>query len=192
MEKGYKKYVVIMTLCFLFGGYSLILYLMQIYSIFWQNEMILGIRGEEESFSIPIFSRELREGNISREINASLPPRRSFVVANSSSLLFSPFSISFLIMGIVSLLAGFSIWNLVREKEIKTTKKAIIDVFLLPEEKKVLSEIERYGGSLTQSEIVKAIGFSRVKVHRIIKNLEKKNLIIKQQYGMTNKIILKK
>jgi len=192
MGKGYKKYVVIMILCFLFGGYSLILYLMQIYSIFWQNEMVLGIRREEESFPIPIFSRELREENMSRENNASLPPRRSFIVANPSSLLFSPFSITFLIMGIVSLLAGFSIWNLVREKEIKTTKKAIIDVFLLPEEKKVLSEIERYGGSLTQSEIVKAIGFSRVKVHRIIKNLEKKNLIIKQQYGMTNKIILKK
>jgi uncharacterized membrane protein len=65
-------------------------------------------------------------------------------------------------------------------------------VFLLPEEKKILNEIEKYGGTLTQSEIVKSTGFSRVKVHRIIRNLEKKKLIMKQQYGMTNKIVLKK
>jgi uncharacterized membrane protein len=192
MEKGYKKYVVIMVLCFLFGGYSLILYLMQIYSIVWQTETVIGIRREGEIFPAPILSRDLREENISNRTNVSTPPPRNFVIENSSSLLFSPFSITFLIMGIISLLAGFSIWSLVREKEIRSTKKAILDVFLLPEEKKILAEIEKYGGSLTQSEIVKSTGFSRVKVHRIIRNLERKNLIIKQQYGMTNKIVLKK
>jgi len=192
MEKGYKKYVVIMVLCFLFGGYSLILYLMQIYSIVWQTETVIGIRREGEIFPAPILSRDLREENISNRTNVSMLPPRNFVIENSSSLLFSPFSITFLIMGIISLLAGFSIWNLVREKEIKSTKKAILDVFLLPEEKKILAEIDKYGGSLTQSEIVKSTGFSRVKVHRIIRNLERKNLIIKQQYGMTNKIVLKK
>jgi len=181
-----------MVLCFLFGGYSLILYLMQIYSIVWQTETVIGIRREGEIFPAPILSRDLREGNISNRTNVSTPPPRNFVIENSSSLLFSPFSITFLIMGIISLLAGFSIWNLVREKEIRSTKKAILDVFLLPEEKKILAEIEKYGGSLTQSEIVKSTGFSRVKVHRIIRNLERKNLIIKQQYGMTNKIVLKK
>ena len=190
MEKGYKKYVVIMILCFLFGGYSLILYLMQIYSIFWQTETVIGIRREGEIFPTPIFSRDLREENISNRTNVPMP--RNFVIENPSSLLFSPFSLTFLIMGIISLLSGISIWNLIREKEIKSTKKAILDVFLLPEEKKVINEIEKYGGSLTQSEIVKSTGFSRVKVHRIIKNLERKNLIIKQQYGMTNKILLKK
>jgi uncharacterized membrane protein len=191
MEKSYRKYVAVMILCFLFGGYSLILYLMQIYSIFWQTETVMGIRREGELFPTPIFSRDIREENSSNRTNASMPPR-SFIIANSSSLLFSPFSITFLIMGILSLISGFAIWNLVREKEIKFTKKSILDIFLLPEEKKVLSEIEKYGGSLTQSEIVKSTGFSRVKVHRIIRNLEKKNLIIKQQYGMTNKILLKK
>ena len=191
MEKSYKKYVIVMILCFLFGGYSLILYLMQIYSIFWQTETVMGIRREGEIFPTPVFSHDLREENISNRTNISINPR-NFVIANPSSLLFSPFSITFLIMGIISLLAGFSIWNLIREKEIKSTKKAILDMFLLPEEKKVLSEIEKYGGSITQSEIVKTTGFSRVKVHRIIRNLERKNLIVKQQYGMTNKIVLKK
>lgn len=192
VEKQYRKYVVVMMLCFLFGGYSLILYLMQIYSMFWQTETVLGIRREGENFTVPIFSHELREENISRGINVSLPPERRFVIANASSLLFSPFSITFLITGIISLLGGFSIWNLVREKEIKSAKKKILDTFLLPEEKKVLDEVEKHGGSLRQNEIVRNTGFSRVRVHRIIKNLEKKNLIIKQQYGMTNKIVLKK
>jgi len=178
-----------MVFCFLFGGYSLILYLMQVYSVIWQTENIMGIRREEEAFPAPFFSRDIAVQN---DTNISGPPMRNFVIANPSSLLFSPFSIAYLIMGITSVLAGLSIWNLTREKEIKAVRKTIIDVFLLPEEKKILNEIERYGGSLTQSEIVKSTGFSRVKVHRIIRNLENKKLIMKQQYGMTNKIVLKK
>jgi len=192
MEKRYKKYVAVMILCFLFGGYSLILYLMQIYSIFWQVELVLGIRREEGNFPIPVFGRELREENISREENTSIPINRSFVFASPLSLLFSPFSITLLITGIISLLAGFSIWNLIREKELKSTRKILLDTLLLPEEKKILDMITEHEGSLTQNEIVRNTGLSRLKVHRIIKNLEKKNLIIKQQYGMTNKIILKK
>ena len=190
MERAYRKYVVIMVLCFVFGGYSLILYLMQVYSIVWQDETVMGI-GREGEFSVPVFSRDLMQVNDSSS-NASMPPRRGFIVSNPSSLLFSPFSIAYPIMGVISILAGFAIWNLIREREIKATKKKILDVFLLPEEKRILGEIEKYGGSITQSEIVKSTGLSRVKVHRTIRNLERKNLIIKQQYGMTNKIVLKK
>lgn len=186
VEKQYRKYVAVMILCFLFGGFSLIFYLLQVYSIIWQADLITAIREEGGNFSIPIFSHEWREGNISGF------SRKSLAFVNPSSLLFSPFSIMLLFTGIISLLAGFSIWNLVREGEIKSVKKTILDVFLLPEEKKVLDEIEKHGGSLRQNEIVRNTGFSRVKVHRIIKNLEKKNLIIKKQYGMTNKIVLKK
>jgi uncharacterized membrane protein len=191
MEKGYKKYATVMILCFLFGGFSLILYLLMLYSVFWQNEMILGIRRDGDILNVPVFANQL--GNVSG--NMSLPPmdpERRFIIANPSSLLLSPFSIAFLVMGIVSILAGISIWNLIREREIKSTKKAMLDVFLLPEEKKVLSEIERYGGSLTQNELVKTTGFSRVKIHRLVRSLENKKLIMKQEYGMTNKIVLKK
>lgn len=180
-----------MILCFLFGGYSLILYLTQVYSIIWQTETIVGIGREGGNFSIPVFSRDLRTGNISGE-NISLPPERRFFIDNPSSLLFSPFSLTFLAISIISILAGFSILSLVRDKEIKAARKKIIDVFLLPDEKKIMNEIEKYGGSLTQSELVKTTGLSRVKIHRIIRNLEKKNLIVKQQYGMTNKIVIKR
>jgi uncharacterized membrane protein len=192
MEKGYRKYSIVMLLCFLFGGFSLILYMLLFYSTFWQNEMVMGIRREGEVFPTPIFSRELIEHNISNITNASIQPPRSFVISNPSSLLLSPFSITFLAAGILSIVAGLSIWNLIREREIRSTKKMLLDVFLLPDEKKVLGEIEKYGGSLTQSELVKTTGLSRVKIHRIVRNLESKKLIIKQQYGMTNKIVLKK
>jgi hypothetical protein len=191
MEKGYKKYAAVMILCFLFGGFSLILYLLMMYSVFWQNEMILGIRSEGEIFNVPVFANELRNtsGNFTPP---PMNPERRFIISNPSSLIFSPFSLTFLIMGIISIIAGISLWNLIRDREIKFTKKAMMDVFLMPEEKKVLEEIEKYGGSLTQSELVKTTGLSRVKIHRVLRNLENKKIIIKQEYGMTNKIVLKK
>jgi uncharacterized membrane protein len=186
MEKRYKKYILVMILCFLFGGFSLIFYLLQVYSVIWHADLVSEIIQERGNLSIPVLSTQPREGNISGF------DRRPPALENNSLLLFSPFSLILLFTGIISLIAGFSIWNLVREREIKSAKKKVLDALLLPEEKKVMDEIEKHGGSLRQNEISRNTGFSRVKVHRIVKNLEKKNLIIKQQYGMTNKIIIKK
>jgi len=172
-----------MILCFLFGGFAIGSYLLQVYSAVWQNDIGHIIRGE--SRNLPL--------NVSlNESNTTLFERSRVIFPDSYSALVSPISIVLFFTGIVSLLAGFSIWSLVREKEIKSTKKAMLDIFLLPEEKRVLEEIEKQGGSIRQNEIVRNTGFSRVKVHRVIKNLEKKNLVMKQQYGMTNKIALKK
>ena len=183
MERQYKRYTAIMILCFLFGGFAIGSYLLQVYSAVWQNDIGHIIRGE--SRNLPL--------NVSlNESNTTLFERSRVIFPDSYSALVSPISIVLFFTGIVSLLAGFSIWSLVREKEIKSTKKAMLDIFLLPEEKRVLEEIEKQGGSIRQNEIVRNTGFSRVKVHRVIKNLEKKNLVMKQQYGMTNKIALKK
>ena len=185
MERQYKRYTAIMILCFLFGGFSIGFYLLQVYSAVWQEDIGQIIRGETRNvLSMQVFN----ESNFS---NATAFDRNRFSI-NPYSALVSPISLVLLLTGIASLLGGFSIWSLVREKEIKSTKKAMLDIFLLPEEKKVLEEIEREGGSIRQNEIVRNTGFSRVKVHRVIKNLEKKNLVMKQQYGMTNKIALKK
>lgn len=164
-------------------------YLLQVYSVIWQTDMVSAVRNERANFTAPVLSHELRKDNISG-FNRSLPSGLASV--DPSLLLLSPFSLILLFTGIVSISGGFSIWNLVREREIKSTRKQLLDVFLLPEEKKILAEIEKYGGALIQSEIVKITGFSRVKVHRVIRNLEKKNLIMKQEYGMTNKIVLKR
>jgi len=181
-----------MVLCFLLGGFALISYLFQVYSAVWRTDFIPAITGERRNDSMPAPSRELGGGNISEEDNISRFDRRNPAFASPFSLLVSPSSVTLLFMSLISLLAGFSIWNLVREKEIEHTKETILDVFLLPEEKTVLDELKKHGGALPQNEIVRSTGFSRVKIHRIVKGLEKKSLILKQQYGMTNKIVLKK
>jgi hypothetical protein len=186
MEKQYRKYAVVMILCFLLGGFSIVSYLLQVYSIFWHAEIVSAVRVESGNFSVPTFSRETNGNNLSALVNRTLPRMES------ESLLLSPFSLLQLFTGVASLVAGLSIWNLIREREIKSAKKMILDVFLLPEEKDVMNKLEKSGGALTQSEIVRTTGLSRVKVHRIVKKLEQKKLVIKQQYGMTNKIALKK
>jgi len=186
LEKQYGKYAAVMVLCFLLGGFSIISYCLQVYSEFWHAEIISSVRVESGNFSVPTFSHETARNNLSTPENRT-PPRVA-----SESLLFSPFSLLQLFTGIGSLIAGLSIWNLIREREIKSAKKMILDVFLLPEEKEVMNIIEKNGGALTQSEIVKRTGLSRVKIHRIVRKLEQKNLIIKEQYGMTNKLAIKK
>jgi len=178
-----------MILCFLLGGFSIVSYLLQVYSIFWHAEIVSAVRVESGNFSVPTFVHEANGNNLSMLENRT-PPRMERM--EPETLLLSPFSLLQLFTGIASLIAGISIWNLIREREIKSAKKMILDVFLLPEEKEVMNRIEKGGGSLTQNEIVRSTGLSRVKVHRIVKKLEQKKLIIKQQYGMTNKLALKK
>jgi general stress protein CsbA len=182
MERQYYKYVAVMMTCFVLGGFALMLYFLQLYSIFWQSDMVASVIIRDNGMEIPVFSGELLGANESR-------PGR---ISNPSGLLYSPFSMILLFIGVVSMLAGFSIWSLIREKEAKHMKRSMISMLLLPDEKMVLDEIEKYGGSVTQSELVKGLGLTRVKVHRIVRNLEKKNLVLKNEYGMTNKITLRK
>jgi len=61
-----------------------------------------------------------------------------------------------------------------------------------PEEKLVIRELEDAGGELTQSELVKKTGISKVKVHRVIKRLEQLKILSKYPYGVTNKIKVEK
>lgn len=185
MEKRYRKHSAIMLTCFIAGGFSVMLYAIQAYSVIWRADAAPAANMSGGNFSAPVFSQSpVRENN-------SMPGRRGLEFANPASFLFSPFSVALLAVGVSSLLGGLSIWALVREKEIVSAKKKILDAFLLPAEKIVLDRLKKSGGLLTQNELAGSTGFSRVKVHRIIKNLERKELVTKQQYGMTNKIALK-
>lgn len=85
---------------------------------------------------------------------------------------------------------GFVIRALTHEKEIKKVKSDMKSLFLIPEEKHLISELEKSGGELTQKELTDITGYSRVKVHRIIQKLESKKLIRKVPYGQTNKILI--
>ena len=46
-----------------------------------------------------------------------------------------------------------------------------MDTIILPDEKTVIEVLERNGGELAQSELVKITKLSKVKVHRIVKRL---------------------
>ena len=57
-------------------------------------------------------------------------------------------------------------------------------------EKLIVNSIIKNNGETFQSQIVKDTKLSRVKISRILKKLEGKGVIIKDQKGMTNKISL--
>ena len=78
--------------------------------------------------------------------------------------------------------------NMVEEKH---ENKVDSDV-LLPDEKKVIEVLENNNGYMTQRDLVIESKFSKVKVHRLLKNLEAKKIISKYAFGMTNRIRLEK
>jgi uncharacterized membrane protein len=59
------------------------------------------------------------------------------------------------------------------------------------DEKKVFREVLDAKGEMLQNALVLKTSLSKVKMTRVLANLERKNLIIKQRHGLTNKIMLK-
>ncbi|MBU5689493.1 MAG: winged helix-turn-helix transcriptional regulator [Candidatus Aenigmarchaeota archaeon] len=172
-------YNIIAFLSIIIGGFVFVFSLYQIYSFMYFEKF----RPKEQNFSQfdnSSFLPQNRFNNTERRFDKRL-----------NEFLVMPFSFIFLISGAISIISGITILNILKIKEIEKTKKDIINVLLLPEEKIVIDVIKKNGGSLTQKEISKITGYSRVKVHRIVKSLEIKNIIEKREYGMTNKIWLK-
>lgn len=58
------------------------------------------------------------------------------------------------------------------------------------DKRKVFSQIVEAGGEILQSELPIQTGFSKAKITRILDYLERKGLIIRKSYGMTNKITI--
>ncbi|NJD78237.1 MAG: hypothetical protein FIB08_14290 [Candidatus Methanoperedens sp.] len=58
------------------------------------------------------------------------------------------------------------------------------------DEKKLVKEIANHGGEILQNELVLSLNFSKAKVSRMVSDLEKRGLVAKKQYGLTNKIAL--
>ena len=76
----------------------------------------------------------------------------------------------------------------------QTNKKDISGVvlsFLSPPEKKVIQKLIENKGSCLQAEVTRMPGMTKLKVHRAVQSLLKKQLIEVQRYGKTNKLILK-
>ncbi|MCZ7384948.1 MAG: hypothetical protein O8C63_09405 [Candidatus Methanoperedens sp.] len=56
--------------------------------------------------------------------------------------------------------------------------------------KKLVKEIADHGGEMLQNELVLSLNFSKAKVSRMVTDLEKRGLLVKKQYGLTNKVAL--
>ena len=179
--KAKKKYIAVMVLCFLFAGFSLISFINHLYGIFWQTSV-----GD-----FPRFPARMEDFN--RQPNNDANRGAEVMQAQDPIVrLASPQALSYLIGGIIAILAGFAIWGLIREKEIKSIKQETANNLLLPDEKAVINYLKKCGFESTQSKLAKETGFNKVQVHRAIKRLESKGVLEKHEYGLTNKIILKK
>ncbi len=72
-------------------------------------------------------------------------------------------------------------------------KAQVIDAVLIAlegDEKKLVKEIADHGGEMLQNELVLSLNFSKAKVSRMLTDLEKRGLVAKKQYGLTNKVAL--
>ena len=175
MKNEYRKYSAVMIVCFLFGGFVLILYSAQMYSALLSS----GAPNMSVEFNNSIdFNRSPREGR--------------FNFDNPAIRLESPFAVIPILGGIVLLLGGISIWKLTREKEITSVKEKLTSLLLLPEERLVIEELKKSKGTITQSQLVRNTGLSKVKTHRIVNKLSSKGIVKKYPYGLTNKIVLEK
>ncbi len=59
------------------------------------------------------------------------------------------------------------------------------------DEKKVVEALREAGGSSFQSEVIKRLGYSKVKVSRILDRMEQKGLLERKRRGMANLVVLK-
>ncbi len=83
--------------------------------------------------------------------------------------------------------------QLIRPKEDKTINEQYLKItpLLKTDEQKVFSEIINSKGEVLQNKLVAKTGLGKVKITRILANLQRKDLLTKERYGFTNKIKLK-
>jgi len=187
----HKWHVIIMVLCFIYGGVSLVVFALQ------SNSLIQAERSQKRIDERIMLENQVNESDFGasqifqrQPLNSDLS-RRGFW-GDIRTNLFYPIIIISLLGSIISILAGLSLMDLLKKKERKELTKSVIDTMTTPEEKLVIKELEESDGELMQSELVKKTNLSKVKVHRIIKRLEQLKIVIKYPYGITNNIKLEK
>jgi uncharacterized membrane protein len=70
----------------------------------------------------------------------------------------------------------------------KSTDYEVVLRLLKPDERRVYNEIIESKGDILQNKIVLNSGLSKVRVTRILKRLEQKQLIKRERFGLTNRI----
>jgi len=71
------------------------------------------------------------------------------------------------------------------------TTKAIDSAILSPDEKKVMEILREANGSSFQSDIVGKLGYSKVKVTRILDRMEQNGVVERKRRGMANLVVLR-
>lgn len=184
-----KTQKAIMWLSLLYGGFAIILFIMDIYSAIWFGSSFIARDGPKLDDTNALINSDF---NFNDQIDSNRPapgPRMQMTPLRAVS---SPASLLILFSGLISLASGITIMNITRKHEIKKIKQDTAEYLLLPEEKKVIEVLKENDYSLPQNRITKESGLTKVQVHRVLKRLEAKGLIEKHEYGLTNKIVLKK
>lgn len=101
--------------------------------------------------------------------------------------------ITIIIISLTGLFVGTLTSYFTAEKVENREKKNISLVyrFLEPDERKVVRYLVMHKGSAIQSKISRELNMSRVRVSRVLKVLEAKEIISKKENGMTNLVQLK-
>ncbi len=192
MER-HNMHVMIMMMCFIYGGISLTFFLIQVSPLIGSSRALPApFEGE---FRALINNSE--DGLVYININTSedfmIGVHRDRFERFQSNISMSFYSIVFvsLLGSVTSITAGISLWFLLKKKERKKLTDDIVSTMTTEDEKRVMRVLEDHGNELTQSEIVKRTKLSKVKVHRVVKRLESLGIVDKYSYGMTNKIRLR-
>ena len=64
----------------------------------------------------------------------------------------------------------------------------LIMPLLKPDEKKAVLALKENNGEILQNKLVLRLGLSKVRTTRILSSLERKNIILKERFGLTNRI----
>lgn len=75
-------------------------------------------------------------------------------------------------------------------KEKPAQKKTDVSA-LDSDEKKIIEILQEKGGSAFQSDVIKGLGYSKVKVSRMLDRLEQKGVLERKRRGMANLVVLK-
>lgn len=190
-----------------FGGFLLLSYVAFAYSIVWRGEVfsILPAEGpqrlerlalNESNASLNDARREatqfgrLRNGSMVAFNDSGLPRPERFAQANPVVLLLSPYAVLWLVVGLAFIANGYFLLRYIKKQEAKQTKEFVISTILTGDEKTVFEALRGKGGAMTQKELANALGYSPVKIHRVLLRLEQKKLVKSYPFGMTKKIVI--
>jgi len=106
-----------------------------------------------------------------------------------------PIPLMLVILSSLGVFVGSGIYYLIYPKLTKSKEKPFpylkaVLKFLEPDERMIIQLIIDSSQTLTQSQIAQETNFDKVKISRLIKKLEEKEIISKNNEGKTNKISL--